>query len=44
MPTTPIQNLKPHPAQMRASYDPESLATLTLQLYGRGGRGGAVGV
>jgi hypothetical protein len=36
MPTTTIQNLKPHPAQMRASYDLESLATLTLQLYERG--------
>lgn len=36
MPTTAIQLLKPHPAQMRTTYDLESLATLTLQVYERG--------
>lgn len=34
--TTPIQNLKPHPAQMRTTHDREALATLTLQVYERG--------
>jgi hypothetical protein len=36
MPTTAIQLLKPHPAQMRTTHDLESLATLTLQIYERG--------
>ena len=36
MPTTPIQHLKPHPAQMRATYDLEALAALTLQVHERG--------
>jgi ParB-like chromosome segregation protein Spo0J len=36
MQTTPIKQLKAHPAQMRTTYDPESLATLTLQLFERG--------
>ena len=36
MPTTPIQHLKPHPAQMRTIYDLEALAALTLQVYERG--------
>ena len=34
--TTPIHHLKPHPAQMRATYDLEALAALTLQVYERG--------
>ena len=34
--TTAIQHLKPHPAQMRATYDLEALAALTLQVYERG--------
>ncbi|MBK8934294.1 MAG: hypothetical protein IPM76_18660 [Chloroflexi bacterium] len=34
MPTTPIQHLEPHPAQMRA-YDLEALAALTLQVHER---------
>jgi hypothetical protein len=36
MPTTAIKHLKPHPAQMRTTYDLEALATLTLQIYERG--------
>ena len=36
MPTAAIKLLHPHPAQMRTTYDLESLATLTLQLYARG--------
>ena len=36
MPTTVIHHLKPHPAQMRASYDLAALAVLTLQVYERG--------
>ena len=36
MPTAAIQLLKPHPAQMRTTYDLEALATLTLQVYERG--------
>jgi ParB-like chromosome segregation protein Spo0J len=36
MPTAPLNQLKPHPAQMRTSYDLESLASLTLQIYERG--------
>ena len=36
MPTTPIQHLKPHPAQMRTIYDLEALAALTLQVHERG--------
>lgn len=34
--TTPIKNLKQHPAQMRTVYDIESMATLCLQIYQRG--------
>jgi hypothetical protein len=34
--TTPIKNLKQHPAQMRTVYDIESIATLCLQIYERG--------
>jgi ParB-like chromosome segregation protein Spo0J len=34
--TTPIKNLKQHPAQMRTVYDIESMATLCLQIYERG--------
>lgn len=36
MPTTAIQYLKPHPAQMRTVYDLEALAALALQVYERG--------
>jgi len=36
MPTTPIQHLKSHPAQMRTTYDLEALAALTLQVHQRG--------
>jgi hypothetical protein len=36
MPTAALKLLKPHPAQMRTTYDLESLATLTLQLFERG--------
>ena len=36
MPTTPLKQLKVHPAQMRTTYDLEKLATLTLQVYERG--------
>ena len=36
MPTTPLKQLKAHPAQMRTTYDLEKLATLTLQVYERG--------
>jgi ParB-like chromosome segregation protein Spo0J len=36
MPTASLNQLKPHPAQMRTSYDLEALATLTLQIYERG--------
>lgn len=36
MPTVAIKLLKAHPAQMRTTYDLESLATLTLQLFERG--------
>lgn len=36
MPKTAIKHLKPHPAQMRTTYDLEALATLTLQVYERG--------
>ncbi|MCZ7673771.1 MAG: ParB/RepB/Spo0J family partition protein [Chloroflexi bacterium] len=36
MPTAAIKLLKAHPAQMRTTYDRESLATLTLQLFERG--------
>jgi hypothetical protein len=36
MPTAAIKLLKPHPAQMRTTYDLEALATLTLQIYERG--------
>nr|MBP7045811.1 ParB N-terminal domain-containing protein [Chloroflexota bacterium] len=36
MPTTPIQHLKSHPAQMRTTYDLEALAALTLQVHERG--------
>lgn len=34
--TAAIKLLKAHPAQMRTTYDLESLATLTLQLFERG--------
>ena len=34
--TTAIHHLKPHPAQMRATYDLEALAALTLQVHERG--------
>ncbi len=36
MPTTAIKFLKPHPAQMRTTYDLEALAALTLQIHERG--------
>lgn len=36
MPTAAIKRLKPHPAQMRTTYDLEALATLTLQIFERG--------
>ncbi len=36
MPTIAIQQLKAHPAQMRTTYDLETLAALTLQVYERG--------
>jgi hypothetical protein len=36
MPTTNLNQLKPHPAQMRTIYDLEALAGLTLQIYERG--------
>lgn len=36
MPTTTINQLKAHPAQMRTTYDLEALATLTLQVFERG--------
>ncbi|MFO7683906.1 MAG: hypothetical protein R6X34_28070, partial [Chloroflexota bacterium] len=36
MPTIAIQQLKAHPAQMRTTYDLETLAGLTLQVYERG--------
>lgn len=36
MVTAAIRQFKPHPAQMRTSYDLEGLAALTLQLYERG--------
>ncbi|MCB0018791.1 MAG: ParB N-terminal domain-containing protein [Anaerolineales bacterium] len=36
MPTTAIKHLKPHPAQMRTTYDLDALAALALQVYERG--------
>ena len=36
MPTIPINQLKPHPAQMRTTYDLDALAALTLQVHARG--------
>jgi hypothetical protein len=36
MPIAAIKLLKPHPAQMRTTYDLEALATLTLQIFERG--------
>ena len=36
MSTIAIKQLKAHPAQMRTTYDLDSLATLTLQVFERG--------